>query len=66
MISGLLNYGRGVPARHITSCALLRNTPLLRRVVEEVGLSRARYLWAEREKYLDTFKLMTMVIRRSL
>jgi hypothetical protein len=50
-------------ARLHPCCALVRNTPLFRRVVEEVGLSCARYLWAEREEYLDTFKLMTIVMR---
>jgi hypothetical protein len=49
-------------ARLHPCCALVRNTPLFRRVVEEVGLSCARYLWAEHEEYLDTFKLMTMVM----
>lgn len=44
-------------------CALIRNTPLFRRVVEEVGLSCARYLWAENEEYLDTFTLMTKTMR---
>ena len=50
-------------ARLHPGCALVRNTPLFRRVVEEVGLSCVKYLWAEREEYLDTFKLMTMVMR---
>jgi hypothetical protein len=44
-------------------CALFRNTPVLRRVAERVGFSCARYLWAEREQYLDTNELMTLVMR---
>lgn len=44
-------------------CALVRNTPVFRRVVQEVGLSCVKYLWADREQYLDTFELMTMVMR---
>lgn len=44
-------------------CALVRNTPLFRRVVEEVGLSCVSYLWAESSQYLDTFELMTRVMR---
>jgi hypothetical protein len=50
-------------ARLHPCCALVRNTELFRRVVEEVGLSCVKYLWAEREEYLDTFKLMTKVIK---
>ena len=50
-------------ARLHPCCALVRNTPLFRHVVEEIGLSCVKYLWAEREEYLDTFKLMTMVMR---
>lgn len=44
-------------------CALVRNTEVFRTVVEEIGLSCVRYLWAAREEYLDTFKLMTRVMR---
>ena len=44
-------------------CALVRNTPLFRHVVEEVGLSCVSYLWAESNQYLDTFELMTRVMR---
>lgn len=44
-------------------CALVHNTPLFRRVVHEIGLSCVDYLWAERKQYLDTFELMTMVMR---
>jgi hypothetical protein len=43
-------------------CALVRNTELFRRVVEEVGLSCVKVLWADGEEYLDTFKLMTKVM----
>ncbi len=43
-------------------CALVRNTPVFRRVVDEIGLSCVQYLWAAGESYLDTFKLMTMVM----
>ncbi len=49
-------------ARLHPCCALVRNTPLFRKVVETVGLACARYLWAERDEYLDTFKLMTRVM----
>jgi hypothetical protein len=44
-------------------CALVRNTAVFRRVVEEIGLSCVQYLWAEGEEYLDTFKLMSMVMK---
>lgn len=50
-------------ARLHPCCALVKNTELFRRVVEEVGLSCVKYLWAEREEYLDTFKLMTRVMK---
>ena len=43
-------------------CALVRNTQVFRRVAEEIGLSCVQYLWAAGEVYLDTFKLMTMVM----
>lgn len=43
-------------------CALVRNTPVFQRVAEEIGLSCVQYLWAAGEVYLDTFKLMTMVM----
>ena len=49
-------------ARLHPCCALVTNTPLFRQVVEEVGLSAVNYLWAERDEYLDTFKLMTRVM----
>lgn len=44
-------------------CALVRNTPIFRRVIREIGLSCATYLWADQAQYLDTFELMTMVMR---
>lgn len=44
-------------------CALFRNTPVFRRVTEHVGFSCARYLWADRNQYLDTNELMTIVMR---
>jgi hypothetical protein len=44
-------------------CALVKNTPLFRTVVEEIGLSSAKILWGEREEIADTFKLMTKVMR---
>jgi hypothetical protein len=44
-------------------CALVKNTPLFRRVVKEIGLSCVKYLWAEGEEYLDTLKLMTKVMK---
>lgn len=49
-------------ARLHPCCALVRNTPLFRSIVETVGLGCARLLWAEREEYLDTFKLLTRVM----
>ncbi len=36
------------PARLHPCCALVKNTPLFRAVVEEIGLSCVNYLWAER------------------
>lgn len=49
-------------ARLHPCCALIRNTPLFRTVVETVGFSCVKELWPEREEYLDTFKLMTRVM----
>jgi hypothetical protein len=43
-------------------CALVRNTPLFRQVVDVIGLSCVKYLWTQRDEYLDTFKLMTRVM----
>jgi hypothetical protein len=50
-------------ARLHPCCALVKNTPVFRKVVEEIGLSSVKYLWAETEEYLDTFKLMTKVMK---
>jgi hypothetical protein len=50
-------------ARLHPCCALVKNTPLFRLIVKEVGLSSAKSLWAEREEILDTFKLMTRVMK---
>ncbi|MGW5365807.1 glycosyltransferase family 2 protein [Actinopolymorpha pittospori] len=50
-------------ARLHPCCALVRNTATFRSVVEEVGLSCAIYLWADDRQYLDTFELMTRVMR---
>jgi hypothetical protein len=44
-------------------CALVKNTALFRSIVGEVGLGSAKILWAEREEFLDTFKLMTKVMK---
>jgi hypothetical protein len=50
-------------ARLHPCCALIPNTPLFRQIVEVIGFACVRYLWAEREEYLDTFKLMTRVMQ---
>jgi len=50
-------------ARLHPCCALIKNTVLFRTVVEEVGLGSAKILWAERDEIIDTFKLMTKVMR---
>jgi hypothetical protein len=52
-------------------CALIKNTPLFRRVVEIIGLTGVRYCWSKRddmyqtecEDYADTFELMTRVMK---
>lgn len=44
-------------------CALIRNTPVFRSVTEHIGLSCARLLYADHDDYLDTFELMTRVMR---
>lgn len=49
-------------ARLHPCCALIPNTPLFHHIVDLIGLSCMRYLWAEREEYFDTFKLMTRVM----
>lgn len=45
------------------ACALVRNTDLFRTVVAEVGLSCATMHLVDEERYLDTFRLATMVMR---
>jgi len=50
-------------ARLHPCCALIRNTPVFQRVVDLVGFSCVRYLWAQGDEYLDTFKLMTRVMQ---
>ena len=50
-------------ARLHPCCALVRNTPLFRHVADVIGMSCARYLWTDREEYLDTFKLLTRVMQ---
>ena len=50
-------------ARLHPCCAMVKNTPLFRNVVDEIGLSPAKYLWADDEEILDTFKLMTKVMK---
>jgi len=49
-------------ARLHPCCALIPNTPLFRRVADTIGFACVRYLWADREEYFDTFKLMTRVM----
>jgi hypothetical protein len=44
-------------------CALVRNTPLFRQIAEELGFTGVKYCWAEGEQYLDTFELMTKVMK---
>lgn len=50
-------------ARLHPCCALVKNTSFFRNVVEEIGLSCVKYLWADAEEYWDTFKLMTKVMK---
>jgi hypothetical protein len=50
-------------ARLHPCCALVPNTPLFQRIVDAIGFSCVRYLWAAHEEYLDTFKLMTRVMQ---
>ena len=44
-------------------CALVRNTALFRRVVDEIGLTGVTYHWVGGEQDLDTFELLTKVLR---
>jgi hypothetical protein len=50
-------------ARLHPCCALVKNTPLFRLIVKEVGLGSAKMLWAEGDEIADTLKLMTKVMR---
>ena len=50
-------------ARLHPCCALVKNTPVFREVVKEIGLSCVKCLWVDAEEYLDTFKLMTKVMK---
>lgn len=50
-------------ARLHPCCALVKNTPIFQSVVREIGLSCAKQLWANGEEFLDTFKLMTQVMK---
>jgi hypothetical protein len=50
-------------ARLHPCCALVKNTPLFRTAVKEIGLTCVKVLWANEEVYLDTFKLMTKVMK---
>jgi hypothetical protein len=50
-------------ARLHPCCALVKNTQLFRNVVEEIGFSCVKYLWADGDEYFDTFKLMTRVMK---
>jgi hypothetical protein len=49
-------------ARLHPCCALVKNTALFQEVVEVIGLHAVQSLWAERDEYIDTFKLMTRVM----
>jgi Glycosyl transferase family 2 len=44
-------------------CALVKNTTTFRQVVEDIGLSCVKYLWANHEEYLDTFQLMSRAMK---
>ena len=44
-------------------CALVGNTPVFRSVVDQIGLSCARLLYADHDDFLDTFELMTKIMR---
>lgn len=50
-------------ARLHPCCALVKNSPLFRTVVKEVSLSVSKIVWSDYEEYLDTFKLMTRVMK---
>ena len=44
-------------------CALVSNTPTFRSVADHIGMSCAQLLYAEHDDFLDTFELMTRVMR---
>ena len=44
-------------------CALFRNTPLFRRVADQIGFHCYRALWAEREQYLDTCEMLSVAMQ---
>jgi hypothetical protein len=44
-------------------CALMRNTPLYRRAVENLGLSECIYRWVDREQFIDTNELISIAMR---
>jgi hypothetical protein len=50
-------------ARLHPCCALVKNTALFRSIVKEVGLSSVKILLAEGDQIIDTFKLMTKVMK---
>ncbi len=50
-------------ARLHPCCALIKNTSLFRSIVKEIGLSSLKYLWAAGDEIVDTFKLMTKVMK---
>jgi hypothetical protein len=63
---------REVPAEHRFNlyerrlhpfCALFRNTPLFRSVAEDVGFHCYRSLLPDKDQYLDTNELMSVVMR---
>ncbi len=49
-------------ARLHPCCALIRNTPVFRSVVQQVGMSCVHYMWAGGVEYVDTCKLLTRVM----
>lgn len=44
-------------------CALVKNTPFFRRIAEEMGFTGFTYHWAAGEQYVDTFGLLTKVMK---
>ncbi|MFZ9858968.1 MAG: hypothetical protein ACO3F2_11625 [Roseiflexaceae bacterium] len=49
-------------ARLHPSCAVIRNTPVVRHAIEIFGFNTVDYHWPERAEYLDTTKLLTRVL----